>query len=292
MPFQAIALLILSAFLHASYNALYKKSGDKQVFAWWFMLITVVVYSWVPVLTSLHFPWQGWLCIIASGVFEAAYYIAMSEAYERGDLSLVYPLARGVAPLLVTLWATLFFGERPQIVGLAGILLIAGGTYLLNTRSFSLVHLLDPLRALKKGPSRLALLASLCISVYSVIDKVGVGYVPPFVYVYLVLCAAFALFTPYILFVTGGRKIAVEWRVNKVNILTCGVLLLLTYSLALQAMRLAYVSYVASVRESSIVFSALLGYFFLKEQYGTIRVMASTLVFLGVLCIGLATWLK
>ena len=286
MPSQTLALLILAAFLHASYHALYKKSIDKGVFAWWFILVATIVYFPALISTPFHFPREGWLCIFASGVAEAAYYIATSEAYERGDLSVVYPLARGAAPLFVTLWAILFLEERPTSVGLAGILLVVSGIYLLNIRSFA--HLLDPLPSLKGSSSRFALLASLCISIYSVLDKVGVGYVPPLIYIYLVLVVALAIFTPYILLTGRRAEIIVEWRANKASILVAGVLILFTYFLVLTAMKMAYVSYVASVREVSIVFGALLGYFLLKERYGPIRVFASILIFLGVFLIGRA----
>lgn len=286
MTFLTFLLLIIAAALHAFYHALYKKSIDKGVFAWWFILVASVVY--LPVLTSIsfHFPREGWPCILASGVVEAAYYITTSEAYERGDLSVVYPLARGVAPLFVTLWAILFLEERPTGVGLAGILLVVLGIYLLNIQSYA--HLLDPLRSFRASSSRLALLASLCISVYSVLDKVGVRYVPPLIYIYLVLVVALAIFTPYILLAGRRAEIIVEWRANKASILVAGVLILFTYFLVLTAMRMTYVSYVASVREVSIVFSALLGYFLLKERYGLIRVFASILIFLGVFLIGRA----
>jgi len=283
---QTLALLILAAFLHAFYHALYKKSLDKGAFAWWFILVASVIYLPVLASTSLRFPREGWLCIFASGVAEAAYYIATSEAYERGDLSVIYPLARGIAPLFITLWAILFLEERPTNVGLAGIFLIVLGIYLLNIRSCA--HLLDPLRSLKGSSSRFALLASLCISVYSVLDKVGVRYVPPLIYIYLVLVVALALFTPYILLTGRGAEIMVEWRANRASILVAGILILFAYLLVLTAMRMAYVSYVASVREVSIVFSALLGYFLLKERYGPIRVFASILIFLGVFLIGRA----
>lgn len=287
MPLQTLALLILAGILHASYNALYKKSIDKRAFAWWFILVASVIYLPVLISTSLRFPREGWLCIFASGVAEAAYYIATSEAYERGDLSVVYPLARGVAPLFVTLWAILFLGERPKSVGLAGILLVVLGIYLLNIRSCA--HLLGPLRSLKGNSSRVALLASLCISIYSVLDKVGIGYVPPLIYVYLVLIVALAILTPYILLSGRRAEIIVEWRANKASILVAGILVLFTYLLVLTAMRMTYVSYVASVREVSIVFSALLGYFLLKEQYGAVRIFASILILIGVSLIGRAT---
>jgi len=167
-----------------------------------------------------------------------------------------------------------------------GILLVAGGLYLINARSSE--DLWAPLRHLGNPSSRWALLTGLCISVYSMIDKLGTKYVPPFAYIYLVLLVTFLAFTPGILFSGKKANIAAEWRANKVGILVAGVADLRTYYVVLLAMRLSYVSYVGSVREMSVVFGAFLESTLLREGYGRISVFASGLVFLGILVIGAA----
>jgi uncharacterized membrane protein len=131
-------------------------------------------------------------------------------------------------------------------------------------------------------------LTGLCISVYSIIDKVGTKYVPTFVYIYLVLLVTFLAFTSGILF--GGKRasITTEWRASKLGILVAGIADLVTYYLVLLAMRLSYVSYVGSVREMSVVLGAFLGSTLLGEGYGWVRILASVLVFLGILLIGVA----
>lgn len=245
--------------------------------------MTVVAYF--PFITRpLNLPPLGWTCVLASSLAEIAYFVSMGKAYQTGDLSVAYPLARGSAPLFITLWATLFLRERLTTLGLTGILLIAGGLYLINARSLG--DLWEPLRHLGNPVSRWALLTGLWTSVYSTIDKVGIKYVPPFAYIYLVLLVAFLAFTPGMLLSGKRANIAAEWRVNKMGILVAGVAALLTYYLVLLAMRLSYVSYVGSVREMSVVFGAFLGSTLLGEGYGRIRVFASALVFLGILLIG------
>jgi len=112
--------------------------------------------------------------------------------------------------------------------------------------------------------------------------------VSPFTYIYLVLVVTFLAFTLYILASGKRASIAAEWRANKVGILVAGVADLLIYYLVLQALQLSYVSYVGSVREMSVVFGAFLGGALLGEGYGRIRVLASVLVFLGILLIGVA----
>jgi uncharacterized membrane protein len=210
----------------------------------------------------------------------------MGKAYQTGDLSVAYPLARGSAPLFIALWATLFLREQLTTLGLMGILLIAGGLYFIHERSWG--DLWEPLRHLGNPVSRWALFTGFCISVYSIIDKVGTRYVPPFLYIYLVLLVTFLAFSLYILLSGKRASIAAEWRANKVGILVAGVADLLTYYLVLLAMRFSYVSYVGSVREMSVVFGAFLGSTLLREGYGRIRVFASALVFLGIFLIGVA----
>lgn len=286
VPISALGLLFLAAILHASYHLFYKRSLDKQVFAWCLLLVTVAAYFPLFVARPLSLPPLGWACVLVSGLAEVAYFASMGKTYQMGDLSVAYPLARGSAPLFITLWATLFLREQLTALGLMGILLIAGGLYLINARSWG--ELWKPLRQLGNPVSRWALLTGLCISVYSTIDKVGTRYVPTFTYVYLVLLVTFLVFTLYILVSGKKASIAAEWRANKVGILVAGVADLLIYYLVLQALQLSYVSYVGSVREMSVVFGAFLGSALLREGYGRLRVFASLLVFLGILVIGVA----
>ena len=284
MPLSALSLLFLSAIFHVSYHLFFKRSNDKQIFVWWLLLISVVAYSPLAVIKPLQIPRQGWVCILTTSIAEIAYFVSMGKTYQVGDLSVAYPLARGSAPLFITFWALLFLREELTTWGLIGILSIASGLYLINTRSWK--DLWKPLRQLGNPVSCWALITGFCISVYSTIDKVGVKYVPPFTYIYVVFLIVLLGFTPYILL--SGRKasIVAEWRANKVGILFSGIVALLTYYLVLLAMQLSHVSYVGSVREMSIVLGALAGSVWLGEEYGQIRTLASGLVFLGVLLIG------
>jgi drug/metabolite transporter (DMT)-like permease len=286
MPLSALLLLVLSALLHAAYYGFYKQSADKQVFAWWFLLVAVILYSPILFLNRPVIPGQGWLCLLLSGSTDMVYFVIVGKAFEEGDLSVVYPLARGAPPLLITLGGVLFLGERLTLWGLTGILLVTAGLYLVNVRSRA--DLLRPLRSLGERPSQLALLASVSVSTYSVIDKVGLRYVDPLAYGYLMLLVTLLAFTPYILLTEHRAYLGAEWRVSKLGIGLAGVFVLLSYFLALAALRLSYVSYVGSVRSVNVIFGALLGALLLKEGYGAIRVLASSLVFGGVLLIGVA----
>ena len=121
MTLFSLGLLFLAAVLHALSNALIKLSRDKLAFTWW-MLTAWVIIGFPLIFFVGQPPPIGWLLILVSGLIEAVYFITLTRAYALGDLSQVYPLARGSAPLFVLLWALIFLGERPTPIGVVGIL--------------------------------------------------------------------------------------------------------------------------------------------------------------------------
>ncbi len=183
----ALSIVLASAFLHAGWNYLLKKSDRKIVFIWWFLLISAIIY--LPVflfyIPDVAITSAGWVCIAATGIIHGVYFWCMGAAYQRGDLSLVYPLARGSGPLFVPILAVILLREEISPLGLLGIFLIIGGIYCIHLRSFSGSAFLEPFRALRGGASLWALFTGLAIASYSLVDKVGVGLVYPPVYIYL-----------------------------------------------------------------------------------------------------------
>src|SRR5512147_2514945 len=119
MTLLSLALLILAAVLHASSNVLIKLSHDKLAFTWWMLTASAIIGLPLIFFIGQAQP-MGWLTVIVSGLIEAIYFITLTRAYALGDLSQVYPIARGSAPLFVLLWALLFLGERPTPIGAGG----------------------------------------------------------------------------------------------------------------------------------------------------------------------------
>ena len=279
MTFNTLALLILAALLHSGAHVALKRATDKLAFTWWQLLAIIVVYS--PVLLTSRWDWSPavWLIVVGSAVAEAAYFYTTSRAYTLGDLSVTYPLARGSAPLFITLWAVLFLRERPSALGYAGIIVIALGLFLVNLPS--LVDMARPLRGLAQPAPRWALTAGLCIGVYSTLDKVGVRFVSPLLYIYVVLCITWLMLMP----LQRANALAAEWRANKWRTMWAGVSVMGAYTLVLVAMQRSPVSYVGSVREMSVVLTAWIGARFLGEGKTGLRVTASALVAVGILLI-------
>src|SRR5262249_42945130 len=163
----AVSLLLLlgSAGLHVIQHVLLKRSRNRTAFVWWVWLWATVLFSPVLVLCWQPIPPLVWGILAVSAAFEALYYLAIARAYQTGDLSVVYPLARGTAPVLVFLWPALLLQERPSLGGLAGIGLIAAGLAVINLpRLGAWRHVA---RSLGQAAPRWALAAGLCISLYT-----------------------------------------------------------------------------------------------------------------------------
>ncbi len=284
MPLHALGILILAAALHAGWNLLVKRAGEKQVFTWWaiivgsFCFLPVVLFS--PALPTRVYPY-----ILASAIAEAAYFVALTLAYKYGDFSMVYPIARGAAPALLLVWTAIFLGEHPtpqELIGVAilllGLMVVGGGGWWAQRQGVKL----------SKAAIFSALLVALCISIYSVIDGAAVKFVPAAPYTTVVLGVTGLLTAPAVLVRYGRQVMVAEWRANWVRICIVGVLSLVTFMLVLFVYSVAPVGLAGAVREISVVFAALLGWWWLNEGFGLLRTIGAALIFAGILTIALA----
>lgn len=288
MTLLSLIMLVLAALLHALSNALIKLSRDKLAFTWWMLTASVVIGF--PLILFVGQPQPiGWLIVIVSGLIEAVYFITLTRAYALGDLSQVYPLARGSAPLFVLLWAFWFLGERPTPIGVGGILLVVLGLYLVNLPSLS--DWRRPLLGFRSPAARWALLTGQLISIYSAVDKVGVHYFDPLLYLYVFLVVAWMALSAQWLDPDRRSALRAEMQIDKRKVLLSAAAVALlgggAYALVLAALRLSPVSYVSPVRELSVVIGAWIGVRFMGEQGGRLRIFAASLVALGILVIAL-----
>ncbi len=281
MPISALALLILAAILHASWNLLLKNTDHKYIVIWWGMCIASVLSLPVLIL-NLPVPARIWPYALASGLFEAIYDGTLAAAYQKEDFSLVYPIARGGAPALLALWAILFLKETPTPTGIAGLVILTGGLMIVGSSRWWSVR--------KKGIGSaagigLAFLVALVISIYSVIDGAAVKHTSAASYTVLVfiLTALFAI--PVIFRLYGWRTVKAVGRLHWLQAAGIGVLSLLAYMLVLFTYTFAKVSYGGAIREISIVFGALAGWLWLKESFGVVRAVGAVIIFIGILTI-------
>lgn len=282
MPVLAIALLFASAAMHALWNFLLKSAEEKYVAMGWQVILSgllalgLLFYSGLP-------PQDMWLFAIASMLLEAVYFILLCIAYSDHDFSLVYPIARGAAPALLVLWSALFLREELTIGGYIGLAMITGGivlngaTALLKNRGDK-PHLKGILTALS---------VALVISIYTFIDGTAVKNGPALPYGLSMFVMVPLVTTPYLTRRYGWDAFARVWKKNRGYLLLGGVLGLVAYMLALFAYTFAPLSYSGAIREVSAVIGAFLGWQFLKEKMGGIRVVGAAIVFAGVMVIAI-----
>ena len=279
MSTLAVGLLLLAAVLHAGWNLLTKGAKDRQVTLWWALLLAGLLLSpalaleWPP-------PREALLLGLAASVFEVLYSLALMAAYGVGDLSLVYPVARGSAPLLIAVWAVLWLDEQPSLAGWSGIGLCVLGLALVSLPS-PLGQLLDRQKRLGQALG-LALLTGLCISGYSAINKLGLRHLGPAAYTSLFHLGTAVLMAPLLLRQRGGKALLGPLREDRARTLAVGVLISGSSTLVMAALSLEPAAYVGAVREISVILGALAGWLWLGEPFGIRRTIAATIMFAGL----------
>ncbi len=308
MPLLALFLVLIAAVLHAFWNLLAKDARDSSAFMWWGVSVGATWYGvWMLTQAWLGLPREIWLVFAASLAMEVAYVGLITRGYATGDLSQVYPIARGSPPLLIALWSAIFLGERLPFSGYVGIALLIVGVYLASMPT--LADFWKPLRALSHlrqrsprwdrslwrklsgerwRPAQWALLAAITVSIYSTLDKVAMGYATPLVYNAWVYAGIGLGYAPVVWSRANRastlREIKANWRrIGIGSVATVG-----SYLLALIGMSMTAASYVGAVRATSVVIGALFGWLLLKEQFGGVRVFAAGLMVVGLLLIAVA----
>jgi drug/metabolite transporter (DMT)-like permease len=283
----ALALVLVAAVLHATWNLCAKRAGGGLPFVW--LVGAVICTLYVPVIAVYWWwkqptlPWDAVLWILGSGVWKTAYSLILQRSYRKGDFSLIYPLARGTGPLLSTLAAIIFLGERPTIIALLGGAMIIGAIFFLTggTKLFheSSAHLHT---AVNYG-----LASGVCIATYTIWDRHGVAAlaIAPVLYDAGTAFAQLAFLTPFA--VKRWPEVKTHWREHRAYAVGVAVLAPIAYVLVLTAMTFTPVSYIAPAREVSIVIGAFIGARYLKEADGRRRIWAAIVVAAGVIALAL-----
>ena len=290
MTAASLILVLLAAVAHASWNLLLKRAADPEVFAWCLLVVATVLLA--PLGVALLFfnsvDFTALWFILATIALHVLYFNLLARGYAQGDLSLVYPVARGMGPMLVPVLAVVFLNEKIEPLAIGGIAAIIGGIYTISWWGNFHQLLRSPLLFLKSAGMRYAVLTGLTIAVYSIVDKEGVGHVQPLLYMYFLTIGTAAMLAPYVLFHKGVKSVRTEWRANAVPITIAGLFTFAAYGLVLTAFSLSRVSYVAPAREVGIVIGVMLGVFLLKEPFGRGRLLGSGFVVAGLALIALS----
>ena len=286
----ALILVLLSALSHAIWNLLAKRAINQEVFLWCVLVSSSVLL--LPLLVFLIWKYQilypGWWFIFGTVVLHVLYIVFLGRSYARTDLSLAYPIARGMGPALVPIIGALLLKEVITPPAITGIICVVVGIFAVYWWGNFKALLHDPLKIFRESGARYALLTGLVIAAYSVWDKVGVSYVNPFLYMYFLALGTALFLTPYIWRFHGISTIRIEIRKEIGSIILSGLLMFLAYGLILFAFQFSRVSYIASAREVGIVIGVVFGTLLLREPFGKGRAIGSCLIIAGLVLISLA----
>ena len=292
MSLSALALVVLAGFIHASWNIAAKKAdGDVRFVA--FTALVLMVF-WAPV--GVWVGWQQvplwgvieWALVLASALIHVGYFIVLLRGYRKADLTVVYPLARGSGPLLSSMVAIVFLGEQISALGLAGILGVVCGVFLIagGPGLWKAAH--DPLQQARVrtgifyGAS-----TGLFIASYTVIDgyAVKVALMSPILVDYVGNLLRLVFLLPTLM--RERPVVAQMWRKQRRYALIVGIFSPVSYVLVLYAMQVAPLSHVAPAREVSMLFAALLGGHLLGEKDRGPRILGAAVIAMGVMALGL-----
>jgi drug/metabolite transporter (DMT)-like permease len=283
----ALLLVLLAALCHSGWNLIVKTDARRLEIQSGALVVGTLVCA--PVL-FFYSPWtlppQAWVAIAVSALFESAYVLALTSAYGAGDISLVYPVARGTGTVLVAPLAVLLLGERLSPQGVIGIALVVAGIFLSHGLGRGALRG----RTVGWGQHRAlawALLTGVFIASYSLVNKVGVTLAPVPLYAFLVFLAdavLVRLVQPWWGVAPPALRRDAPWG----RMIVVGVLMMGAYLAVLVAMSQAPVSYVVATREVSVVLAALFGALVLRERHSAARVAGAVVIFGGLCAIALA----
>jgi drug/metabolite transporter (DMT)-like permease len=272
----SISLVVLfAAVLHASWNAMLRAGADRL----WSITIMCIAIAIVCAALSLVVPMPAqasWGYAVLSALLHVGYNLFLVRTYRSGDLGQTYPISRGSSPLLVSLGAAVFAGEVPDAISAIGVALVSGG----------IISLAFQGRKLGLGTLPYALGTGCFIGAYSVTDGIGVRLSGTPVGYTVWMCLLWGVMAPPVYVVIRDWRSLVRGPRETLVAAGGGVVSLIAYGIIIYAMSLGAMGPVSALRETSVVFAALIGRFFLHERLTAHRIAACLLVGIGAICIG------
>lgn len=275
MPYHIILLVLFAALLHASWNALLRGGADR-LWSMTIMCLAVAIASAVAACFLAAPAPASWFYAALSAVLHVGYNLFLVRTYEVGDLGQTYPISRGSSPILITLGASLFAGERIEAGALLGIALVSGGIISLAFKG----------RKLAVPSLPYALGTGVFIAAYSVTDGIGARLSgAPMAYT-VWMCALWGVLMPAVYIGMRGAGSLFTLRPGFITAFGGGLVSLLAYGIVIYAMSGAPMGAVSALREVSVMFAMLIGYFFLGETLTFRKILACAVITIGTLMIG------
>lgn len=274
MPFPIVLLILFAALLHASWNALLR-AGTDRLWSMTVMCLAVAVASTVTALFLTPPAAASWPYAVLSGVLHVGYNLFLVRSYKVGDLGQTYPIARGSSPILITLFAFAFAEETVSAGALIGIVLVSGG----------IISLAFKQRRLAVPSLPYALGTGVFIAAYSVTDGIG-ARLSDAPLAYTAWMCALGHHDALVYVGLHGTRSLLTPRPGCITAFLGGLVSLLAYGIVIYAMSEAPMGAVSALRETSVVFAALIGYYFLGESLTVRKVLACVVIATGTILIG------
>ena len=268
-------LILFAALLHATWNLILKSIPDSLVAIAMMNLFQSIIF--IPIIFFIPLPTGiTWYFILGSVILHNVYFINLGRSYNKDDLTLIYPIARGCAPVLITIISLIILKEKISLEGIIGILLVSAALFILTAEHYK--------KKFNFYVFKISIFIAILISMYTLFDALGVRS-----------AKNSFIFIAWIFFLEGWVTFAYVYfqkkKFYKINskafILIClgSVLSFSAYAIILWSYKYLPAGYVASLRESSIIMATILALFFLKEKVSKLRITSACIFFIGVVFI-------
>lgn len=284
MSASALALVLAGAICHACWNIVAKKAGGGLAFVWLFGLVSVVaatpIVYWTWTAHPQTFSRWMWFAALGSGLVHVVYSLVLQKAYRESDFAVVYPVARGSGPMFSVVAAIVLLGETPSLLGWISVAAILGGVFV----SAGATDLLHGTKSSKRQLGVLwGIVTGVFIASYTVIDGWAIKSLgmAPILFYAVGLAFRALLLAPFALRRT--EELVSQWRAQRRAIIIVGLLSPAAYTLVLLAVQIAPLSYIAPVREISMLVGTFVGASLLKEAVKPSQVVGAAIMLLGVI---------
>lgn len=282
MSLVSFLLVLVSAFMHAGWNFFTKKAVANKIamlaVGW---LIAGLLFLPIALFhTDLSLMSVKWIPFFAyTAVIHALYLYLLGWSYSIGEMSLIYPVARGVGILMTVIIVVLFEMDTISSTGFIGIGLLVLGIVFMSLKKFKDIE--------RRAAIFVSVLVGICVSFYSIVDKISVLHIPPLFYITIMFCTSPLLLMPIMLNTLRAQTYLV-WTKHKFYSGAIGVVSLITYLMILFALRDSPTPYVIALREISIVIGGLLGIMILNEERNKRKIIGLVMIILGAIVIKIA----
>lgn len=276
----ALLLILFAAFGHATWNYLAKRANGGTTFIWLFASISALIYLplalWILLVQKPSIGLNQLAFMLGSAALHSLYFILLDRGYKIGDLSVIYPLARGTGPMISTIAAILLLGEHPSTIALGGAILIGLGIIVITGNPMKMKE------PTARKPIIFAIVCGTVIAGYTLWDKVAVStlLIPPLLLDWSANLGRVCLLTPYAL--KHWDDVKNQWSIHKIEALGVAALCPLAYILVLTAMVFSPVSYIAPAREISVLVGIIMGAKLLSEGNVKVRLAGASAMVIGL----------